>query len=433
MSLAATVAGLSGKPVGYQAPKGTRDFFPPDMAVLRHIEEAWIKASINAGFEEIDGPTFEHLDLYTVKSGEEIVSELFSFTRSGGDVEYALRPEFTPTLARMAAAKGRSLSQPTKWFAIPSHFRGERPQRGRLREFNCWNIDLLGIDNPSADAEVIATAIQGLVNLGLTSDDVVVRISHREVVVKMLLDAGVTQNTLTIALALLDKREKMKPEVFAEKLQEHDFDANVFSQFDNEIAIEHEELLSLQHELEGWGISDWCEIDFNIVRGLAYYTGIVFEIHERSGDERAIAGGGRYDKLVEMFGGPAMPAVGFGMGDVVLSLVLKEKGLLGDGEEYVPSPEVFVVSACDEGDAILASTVSRLRKEGVHARRSYKTTRNVGKLLTEAAKLNASFAVILGQELAGGKVVVKNMESGEQVELPQEQLLQHLTLCREES
>jgi len=403
------------------------------MAILRHIKEAWIKASINAGFEEIDGPTFEHLDLYTVKSGEEIVSELFSFTRSGGDVEYALRPEFTPTLARMAAAKGRSLSLPTKWFAIPSHFRGERPQRGRLREFNCWNIDLLGIDNPSADAEVIATAIQGLVNLGLTSDDVVIRISHREVVVKMLLDAGVTQNRLKIALTLLDKREKMKPEVFAERLQEYGLDANVFSQFDNEIAIEHEELLSLQHELEGWGISDWCEIDFNIVRGLAYYTGIVFEIHERSGDERAIAGGGRYDKLVEMFGGPAMPAVGFGMGDVVLALVLKEKGLLGGGEEYVPSPEVFVVSACDEGDAILASTVSRLRKEGVHARRSYKTTRNVGKLLTEAAKMNASFAVILGQELAGGMVVVKNMESEKQIEIPQEQLLQHLTLCREES
>ena len=148
------------------------------MAVLRHIESAWTQASINAGFEEIDGPTFEHLDLYTVKSGEEIVSELFSFTRAGGDVEYALRPEFTPTLARMAAAKGRSLSLPTKWFAIPSHFRGERPQRGRLREFNCWNVDLLGIDSPSADAEVIATAIQGLINLGLTSNDVVVRMER---------------------------------------------------------------------------------------------------------------------------------------------------------------------------------------------------------------------------------------------------------------
>ena len=166
--------------MAYQAPKGTRDFFPADLAALHHIETAWRNASINAGFDEIDGPTFEHLELYTVKSGEGIVSELFSFTRSGGDVDYALRPEFTPTLARMAAAKGRSLTLPTKWFGIPSHFRGERPQRGRLREFKCWNVDLLGIDKPSADAEVIATAIRGLETLGLTSKDVVVRISHRD-------------------------------------------------------------------------------------------------------------------------------------------------------------------------------------------------------------------------------------------------------------
>ena len=412
--------------MGYQAPKGTRDFFPSELAVLHHIEQAWKNASINAGFDEIDGPTFEHLDLYTVKSGEEIVSELFSFTRSGGDVEYALRPEFTPTLARMAASKGRSLSIPTKWFAIPSHFRGERPQRGRLREFNCWNVDLLGIDDPSADAEVISTAIQGLANLGLTSEDVVVRISHRDVVVTMLQSAGITEDKLNIALGLLDKREKMPPEVFTEKLVEHGFDAVAFAQFDGDITIEHEELLALQDELRAWGIGDWCTIDFNIVRGLAYYTGIVFEIHERSGNERAIAGGGRYDKLVEMFGGPAMPAVGFGMGDVVLSLVLKDRGLLGDGSEYLPSPEVFVLSACDEGDAILTSTVAMFRKEGIHAQRSYKSTHNVGKLLTDAAKANASHAVILGQELESGLVVVKNMETGEQVELPQDQLLQHV-------
>ena len=412
--------------MGYQAPKGTRDFFPSELAVLHHIEQAWKNASINAGFDEIDGPTFEHLDLYTVKSGEEIVSELFSFTRSGGDVEYALRPEFTPTLARMAASKGRSLSIPTKWFAIPSHFRGERPQRGRLREFNCWNVDLLGIDDPSADAEVISTAIQGLANLGLTSEDVVVRISHRDVVVTMLQSAGITEDKLNIALGLLDKREKMPPEVFTEKLVEHGFDAVAFAQFDDDITIEHEELLALQDELRAWGIGDWCTIDFNIVRGLAYYTGIVFEIHERSGNERAIAGGGRYDKLVEMFGGPAMPAVGFGMGDVVLSLVLKDRGLLGDGSEYLPSPEVFVLSACDEGDAILISTVAMFRKEGIHAQRSYKSTHNVGKLLTDAAKANASHAVILGQELESGLVVVKNMETGEQVELPQDQLLQHV-------
>ncbi len=397
------------------------------MAALRRIESAWRNASINAGFDEIEGPTFEHLDLYTVKSGAGIVSELFSFKRAGGNVDYALRPEFTPTLARMAAAKGRSLSVPTKWFAIPSHFRAERPQRGRLREFKQWNVDLLGIDNPSADAEVIATAIRALTDLGLTHNDVVVRISHREVVVSMLKNAGVSEDKLDIALTLLDKREKMLPEVFSEKLIEHGLDISAFKQFDGNASVVHEDLTALQQELNAWGISDWCTFDLAIVRGLAYYTGIVFEIHEASGAERAIAGGGRYNKLVEMFGGSEVPAAGFGMGDVVLSLVLKDKGLLDDGTEYLPTPDVFIVSACDEGDALLSSTVAALRSANIHARRSYKKTRNVGKLLTEATKANATYTVILGQELIDGSVTIKNMSSGVQTVIPVDDIVKHVT------
>ena len=410
----------------FQSPKGTRDFFPPDLAALHHIESAWRTASINAGFDEIEGPNFEHLDLYTVKSGEEIVSELFSFKRAGGDVDYALRPEFTPTLARMAAAKGRSLTLPTKWFAIPNHFRAERPQRGRLREFKQWNIDLLGVDKPTADAEVIATAIRALDELGLTHEDIVVRISHRDVVVKMLQESGVPEGKMQIALTLLDKREKMPQEVFTEKITEHGLEPSCFAQFDGDTVIDHKELTSLQKELDAWGISEWCTFDFTIVRGLAYYTGIVFEIHERSGDERAIAGGGRYDRLVEMFGGPSMPAVGFGMGDVVLSLVLKDKGLLGDGTEFLPRPDVFVISTGDESDAKLATTVATLRNAGLHTRMTYRATRNVGKLLTEAAKANARYAVILGEELAKGNVAIKNMDSSEQIEIALDDIVSHI-------
>ncbi len=413
--------------MAHQHPKGTRDFFPAELAALHHIESAWRTASINAGFEEIEGPTFEHLDLYTVKSGEGIVNELFSFKRAGGDVDYALRPEFTPTLARMAAAKGRSLSLPTKWFGIPDHFRAERPQRGRLREFKQWNVDLLGIDAPSADAEVIATAIVALANLGLTCDDVVVRISHRSVVTSMLLEGGLDASQLDQALALLDKKEKMDDATFTSKLDEAGLPASAFAQFDGDAVVSHPDLDVLQTELERWGVSDWCTFDFSIVRGLAYYTGIVFEIHERSGAERAIAGGGRYDKLIEMFGGPSMPAVGFGMGDVVLSLVLKDKGLLNDGADYLQSPDVFVVSASDEGDALVPTIVSSLRTNGVHARQSYKTTRNVGKLLTEAAKANAKNVIILGGELAQGNVVVKNLDCGEQVELALDAVVEHFS------
>ena len=412
--------------MAFQSPKGTRDFFPPDVAALQHIEAAWRKASVNAGFEEIEGPNFEHLDLYTVKSGEGIVSELFSFRRAGGDVDYALRPEFTPTLARMAASKGRSLTLPTKWFGIPNHFRAERPQRGRLREFKQWNVDLLGVDKPSADAEVIATAVRALEDLGLTHEDIVVRISHRDVVVNMLQESGVTQDNMQIALTLLDKREKMSQDVFAEKIKEHGLDATSFSQFDGELVLDHEELTALQKELDAWGISEWCTFDFTIVRGIAYYTGIVFEIHEASGEERAIAGGGRYDNLVEIFGGPSMPAVGFGMGDVVLSLVLKDKGILGDGSEFLPRPDVFVVSANGESDALIAPTVAALRTAGLHARMTYRATRNVGKLLTEAAKTNTRFTVILGDELANGNVVIKDMDSGEQTEIALEHIASHV-------
>ena len=410
----------------WQSPKGTRDFFPTDLATLRHIEKAWRIASINAGFDEIEGPSFEHLNLYTVKSGEGIVSELFSFRRSGGDTDYALRPEFTPTLARMAAAKGRSLAIPTKWFGIPNHFRGERPQRGRLREFNCWNVDMLGIDSPSADAEVIATAIRALTDLGLTSKDVVVRISHRKVVAKILLDSGLNEDQLPAALGLLDKRERMSSEIFAEKANEANIEPSVFAPFDNKTGATHKDLTILQAELEKWNISDWCTFDFSIVRGLAYYTGIVFEIHEQGGNERAIAGGGRYDDLVEMFGGPSIPAVGFGMGDVVLSLVLQDKGLLGDGTDLLPKPDVFVISAGDEGDSAMAHTLSVLRRGNLHARRSYKATKNVGKLLNEAAKSKARFALILGEELSRGEYIVKNLETKDQATLTQTDLIKHL-------
>ncbi len=412
--------------MAWQSPKGTRDFFPADLSALQHVEKSWRSASINAGFDEIEGPMFEHLDLYTVKSGDGIVSELFSFRRDNGDTDYALRPEFTPTLARMAAAKGRSLAVPTKWFGIPNHFRAERPQRGRLREFKQWNVDMLGIDSPSADAEVIATAIRALADLGLTSEDIVVRISHRDVVAKMLLDGGLKEAQLQVALGLLDKREKMPADVFTEKVSAAGIDPSVFAPFDNDTEASHEDLSTLLHELKQWNIDKWCKFDFSIVRGLAYYTGIVFEIHESGGNERAIAGGGRYDRLIEMFGGPSIPAVGFGMGDVVLSLVLRDKGLLGDGNDLLPTPEVFVISASDEGDSAISETVALLRNANLHTRRSYKATKNVGKLLTEAANSNARFAIILGEELSRGEYVVKNLDTKDQVTLQRANLIEHL-------
>ncbi len=421
----------------YQAPKGTRDFDPDAMAVRRHIQGAWHRASIDHGFDEVDGPTFEHLDLYTVKSGDEIVSELFSFRRAGGDVDYALRPEFTPTLARMIAARGASLPIPVKWFSIPTLFRAERPQRGRLREHVQWNVDVVGSGGPVFDAEVITTAIDGLARLGLTPEQVQVKISHRQVVASLLSSLGVSDSDVPKAFQLIDHRDRIPPDVFATKANEIGLSPDQMTLFDQIVqaaqsigggdqnlpdvpGLPKESLGAFEEirdELVARDADAWCHFDLGIVRGLAYYTGLVFEIHETSGAERAVAGGGRYDKLVELFGGPSMPACGFGMGDVVLGLVLEDNGLI-EPSKLKPQPDVFLIS---DGSALAESTLislaAELRRQGLHVRYSYKSTRNVGKLLGEAGKANARKALILGSELEAGQITVKDLDAGTQNEI----------------
>jgi histidyl-tRNA synthetase len=422
--------------VKFQAPKGTRDFYPAEMAVRRRIESAWREASVAFGFDEIDGPTFEHLELYTAKSGEGIVSELFSFRRAGGSDDYALRPEFTPTLARMAAARAAQLPVPIKWFAVPNFFRAERPQRGRLREFFQWNVDLLGAEGPAIDAEVIGVAVGALARLGLGPADVRVKISHRVAAARLVRALGVAEESVAAAFELLDRRDKMPPEEFTKRAAALGLGGDSLARFESAVrtrvqladgigalaaaagipAAELAELEALREALVAAGLGKWCEFDLGIVRGLAYYTGTVFEVHEASGGERAIAGGGRYDGLVELFGGPKTPAIGFGMGDVVLGLVLADRGLLPkDGTELLPRPDAFVISAGDPAaDAELPRLVARLRAGGLHVRHSYKATRNVGKLLADASKQRSRFAVILGAELAEGRVQLKDLASGEQ-------------------
>ena len=406
----------------------------------RHIEHAWRSASIDCGFDEVEGPTFEHLELYTAKSGEGIVNELFSFRRAGGENDYALRPEFTPTLARMVAARAGSLPVPVKWFAIPNMFRAERPQRGRLREFVQWNIDVCGVEGAATDIDVISVAILALERLGLTPGDVQVRLSHRVAIARVLGALGVAAEKSAEAMTLLDRRDKLKPDEFAQRAAALGLSADAVARFDTaaratqrlaeplaglaaEIGISPDEFAALDEvraAADRAGILDWCTVDVGIVRGLAYYTGTVFEVHEVSGAERAVAGGGRYDGLVELFGGPRMPACGFGMGDVVLASVLRDRKLLpDDGGALLPRPDAFVISAGgDVADAELPRLLMRLRRAGLHARSSAKTTRNVGKLLGDAGKARARFAVILGAELADGNVALKDLDAGSQQVVP---------------
>lgn len=417
-----------------QAPKGTRDFYPREMARRNFILDAWRRVSIRNGFEQVDGPIFESLDLYKIKSGDGIVSELFHF-EDRGQRQLALRPEFTPTLARMVAAQANALAKPIKWFSTPNLCRAERPQRGRLREFFQWNVDILGTDEAIADAECVFVAVDLMRELGLEPRHVRVKISHRQTVRHILVKMGVAEEQILDAFNLLDRRDKLDADAFTAQAAKLGMDAHRVGRFDEtcrmvypagqldkmrqQIGIDEElgDLMALDDRLRAFGIADWCEYDLGIVRGLAYYTGTVFEVHEANGAERAMAGGGRYDGLIELFGGPKMPAVGLGMGDVVLMNVLADKGLLPD--DVSPHPDAFVLAVTDRGADRLAGVVSDLRQQGLHTRFSYKTTRNLGKLLKDASAASARYAVILDDQAAdNATATVKEMASGQQEDVP---------------
>ncbi|MDX2114030.1 MAG: ATP phosphoribosyltransferase regulatory subunit [Planctomycetota bacterium] len=450
------------KPVSIQAPKGTRDFYPREMMVRRYITDAWRRTALRHGFDEIDGPTFESAELYAVKSGDGILGEMFGVYsgKSPEDVEavkqgrppLGLRPEFTPTLARMYAARARQLPQPTKWFCVSNFFRAERPQRGRLREFWQWNCDVIGGDDPETiDAEVIAVTASMSEDLGLSAEVCKARYSNRTWLDDWLLrTVGVAPASLDNARDLLDRQSKMDEPGFRALaasmgfLPEHA--DRMLRRADADDALGH--VAKLRDALRRAAIDSRCQFDASIVRGLAYYTGTVFELIAEG--ERAVAGGGRYDNLIELFGGPPTPACGFGMGDAVLGNLLEDRKLIPEGLDMVEAlshpmpvrPDAFVVASGNEGcDALVVPLVAQLRggvpsekaTQGqcrpwspdryavppLHARRSYKATRNVGKLLADAGACHARYAVIIEQAdtsaPGGARCTLKNLDTREEL------------------
>jgi len=410
--------------------KGTRDFYPSEMARRNWIIDGWKKVSIRNGFEEYDGPIFEHLKMYQVKSGDEIVNQLFSF-QDRGERDLAIRPEITPTLARMVNQQINSLRRPIKWFSVPRLCRAERPQKGRLREFFQWNVDVIGIDSAEADAEIIFTALDYLRLAGLTSADVKAKISSRKLLAAVLGAVGIPTEQFDSLYALLDKRAKLPAETFAEMLAEQVPDADQARRISSFMALESvdqietvvpldeavagaiAELKSVFAALELMGVADYCVFDPGIVRGLAYYTGVVFEIHDVVGELRAICGGGRYDNLLRDFGGPSIPATGMGMGDCVLEILLHEKGLL-DSQVPRRHVEYFVAFADSAFAPAMYQIAAQIRSRGHSANFSYKLG-GLSKQLKEAASQKAAQCVIIGQEYEAGKeLVIKDMASGEQ-------------------
>ncbi len=421
----------------FQAVKGTRDFYPEDMAIRNWIVGAWREVSLRNGFEEYDGPIFEYLDLFKAKSGEGIVSELFHF-KDRGDRDLAIRPEMTPTLARMICAKAQSLPRPIKWFSVPRLCRAERPQRGRLREFFQWNIDIVGADDVVADAECIFVILDFFRQVGLTPADAVLRMNSRSLLAALLTARGFDTGRHQEIYAVLDKRDKLPEEAYAEVLgkvvrsdkEKTDLSAIVQAHGDNglsEIAdlVSHDEAATAEVErlkrlfslLSLMGVGEYCTFDMSIVRGLAYYTGVVFEGFGKAGLQRAICGGGRYDQLLQLLGGPPMSGIGFGTSDVVILDLLNELNKLPAEARVSKRVEFYVIDADPSRFDAVLDLVARLRTAGHAAEFSYKR-QGIGKQFKQASAVGAAKAVIVGNEYVERRAVaVKDLASGQQTEV----------------
>jgi len=406
-----------------QSLPGFRDFYPEDFAFRHRIVSSWRKTARTYGFTEYDGPPLEALELYQKKSGEELVGQLYHFVDKG-DRPVALRAEMTPTLARMVAARHREFRKPLKWFSVPQVFRYERAQKGRLREHFQLNCDLVGEAGIEADIELVALLIDQLRNLGLTEADFVVRLSDRQFWTHFLKERNVPETQWYEVFQAIDKSEREPREKIAARLDTvgAGLTAAVYDVLEN--GAPWERLDQVLAGLKARGLDGFAKVDFRIVRGLAYYTGIVFEAFDRAGQHRAIAGGGRYDDLLEKLGEEALPAAGFGMGDVVLGDLLKAKGLLKT-EDLPPEIDAYVIIPDEAFRPQALGVVQKLREAGIAADYPLAPAK-MKKQFETAEGRRARWAVIADAKLANGLVELKTLADRTQREVPLSDLPQLL-------
>lgn len=415
---------------------GFRDFYPEDVALRNHIFATWRHVAACYAFEEYDGPPLEPLELYTDKSGDEIVAQLYAF-RDKGERDIALRPEMTPTLARMVGARAQALRKPIRWFSIPQLFRYERQQRGRLREHFQLNMDLIGEAGPLADAELIAAALDVMRAFGFGPKEVQVRVSDRRVLQALLIGHGVPAGALSAAYAVIDKCERESHDVLADQLARAGLTrrasdgvfevAGLKGLFAVTRALGHvpggEDVatpLERTHAaLEAMGLAEFVQVDLTIVRGLAYYTGTVFELFDAARSLRAICGGGRYDQLLGQIAGIELPCAGFGMGDVVLTELLKERAV----ERRAPDAlDAFLVAVSGEDEPAVLQLAHLLRDRGLAVEYALRPG-SVRKQLDLAAARRARRAVILGpDERRSGTAVVRDLHAGTEAAVPMAQV-----------
>ncbi len=416
-----------------QGVRGTRDFYPEDRRLRNWLFDNFTIASLSHGFEEYDAPVLEYEELYTRKQGEEITKQLYNF-QDKGDRNVSLRPEMTPSLARMVMARAGSLPMPIKWFSIPQCWRYERTQRGRGREHYQWNVDIWGTTEISADAELISVLVTFFEEVGLTSGDIVIKISSRKVLEEVLGNLDVKGDQFSQTCVIVDKMDKLPSEIIEEQLSELGHSSEVVSIIQSVLGIKDMESLKKSLEdksaavselnalfdlIDSYGMSEWVEFDASIVRGLAYYTGSVFEAHDREGKFRAICGGGRYDNLLSTLGGKDLPATGFGFGDMVIMELLSEKGLI---------PEL--ISGVDD---IVLPLNQDLREIAVKVAASLRSSDRTVDLVLEDKKIKwalkhaertgARRLVLLAPDEWSRKMIkVKDLETGEETEVSMEDI-----------
>lgn len=400
---------------------GFRDFYPEEFAARTHILQTWRDVARRFGFVEYDGPPLEPLDLYTKKSGEEIVGQLYNF-KDKGDRDIALRPEMTPTFARMVGARANALAKPIRWFSIPQLFRYERQQKGRLREHFQLNVDIVGEPDVTADAELLAVAVECMQAFGLGPQDVRARVSDRRLLIAILKSIGVGDDRLADVFAVVDKMDRQPREASEARLRELgvgsaaekilslkglDQPDQILKAFGSDATVKEwtDQLARYLGYLRALGVQEWVDVDLTIVRGLAYYTGIVFELFDARGEFRAICGGGRYDTLLSSLSDVDLPALGFGMGDVVLGELLRARGRLPDASPGLD----YLIAYEDQAQLERAMEIATsLRRSGASAVYTLKA-QSLARQLKTASTAGALAAVILR---ASGDVVQKDLASG---------------------
>ncbi|MDR1414013.1 MAG: histidine--tRNA ligase [Puniceicoccales bacterium] len=414
----------------FQTLPGFRDFYPEDCALRNFIFDRCHRTAEAFGFEEYDAPLVEPVELFTAKSGPEIVAQLFNFADKGGR-QISLRPELTPSLAKMVGSRAPAMKKPIKWFSIGEQFRYERPQKGRLRSFYQFNADLLGDDSIGADAEIMALAIQTLRNFGLTRDDFHLRLSDRQLWALFIGRYVADESSVFPILGIIDKSEREEETKSIEALKkicpsvgEKLFDDikrlksirsladmriffQEFQMVDKAVNVRLDAFSRLLERLHAFELLDFIAIDFGIVRGLAYYTGFVFEIFERCGQSRALAGGGRYDDLIGKLGYANLSAVGFAIGDVTLSKILEEKNLI---PEFKKNIQCFVVYS-EQTEQVALKQIMLLRQNNVTVDYCLNPL-PFAKQLKLAAQIRAKYAIIFGEDELGNNCVrIKHMAS----------------------